>query len=75
MNTYRVTFYASYRNVLKQNSLANETLWVSANTEHHAVAVATILALSGTGNAAAIEVGDWIRDGLLYSVCCVLETN
>jgi len=48
---------------------------VEANNDHHAVAEATMLAMAGTGNETAEEIGEALRDGMITSVYAVIETN
>lgn len=76
MNTYRVTFYANFRTGLgSEHKLASETLWVSARSEHHAVAEATMLVMAGTGNEIAKAIHAWLISDQLYNVSAVIETN
>lgn len=73
MNTYRVTFYSFYR--LPSRKLDSRTIWVEANNDHHGVAEATMLAMGGTGNADAEQIGAWLRVGAIHSVHSTIETN
>jgi len=77
MNCYRVTFYNGHivRKVLGHYKVDSTTLWVEANNDHHAVAEATMLAMAGTGNENAQEIGRWLVAGEVTNVYAVIETN
>lgn len=71
MRCYRVTFYN--RNI--DHGVDSTTIWVEASNDHHAVAEATMLAMGGTGNEDAEQIGAWLRAGKVTSVYAVTETS
>lgn len=75
MNDYRVKFYTCLWSPADPKVVDTRTMWVEANNEHHAVAEATMLAMAGTGNMDAMQVGEWLRQGAITSVYSVIETN